>query len=58
MTIPTDYHAPKIGFISLGCPKAGSDTEKMLSQIKAEGYEIAKSLNWLLLIRAVLLIVR
>jgi ribosomal protein S12 methylthiotransferase len=43
MTIPTDYHAPKIGFISLGCPKAGSDTEKMLSQIKAEGYEIANN---------------
>ena len=43
MTISTDYYAPKIGFISLGCPKAGSDTEKMLSQIKAEGYEIASN---------------
>jgi len=32
---------PKIGFISLGCPKAGSDTEKILSQVRAEGYEIA-----------------
>ncbi len=38
-----DYRTPKIGFVSLGCPKAGSDTEKMLSKIKAEGYEIAKN---------------
>lgn len=38
-----DYRPPKIGFVSLGCPKAGSDTEKMLSKIKAEGYEIAKN---------------
>ena len=43
MTTKLDYHTPKIGFISLGCPKAGSDTEKMLSKIKAEGYEIAKN---------------
>jgi ribosomal protein S12 methylthiotransferase len=43
MTTKLDYHSPKIGFISLGCPKAGSDTEKMLSKIKAEGYEIAKN---------------
>jgi ribosomal protein S12 methylthiotransferase len=32
---------PKIGFVSLGCPKAGSDTEKVLSQVRAEGYDIA-----------------
>jgi ribosomal protein S12 methylthiotransferase len=43
MTVKIDYHIPKIGFISLGCPKASSDTEKMLSQIKAEGYEIANN---------------
>ena len=43
MTTKLDYHSPKIGFISLGCPKAGSDTEKMLSKIKAEGYEIASN---------------
>jgi len=34
---------PKIGFISLGCPKAGSDTEKILSQVRSEGYEIASN---------------
>ena len=43
MTTKLDYYSPKIGFISLGCPKAGSDTEKMLSKIKAEGYEIASN---------------
>ena len=43
MTVITDYNIPKIGFISLGCPKAGSDTEKLLSKIKAEGYEIANN---------------
>ena len=33
----------KIGFISLGCPKAGSDTEKVLSQVRSEGYDIANN---------------
>ena len=41
MTTKVDYHSPKIGFISLGCPKAGSDTEKVLSQVRSEGYDIA-----------------
>lgn len=43
MITKQNYHSPKIGFISLGCPKAGSDSEKMLSKIKAEGYEIGQS---------------
>ncbi len=43
MITKQNYHSPKIGFISLGCPKAGSDSEKMLSKIKAEGYEIAQN---------------
>jgi ribosomal protein S12 methylthiotransferase len=34
-------HAPKIGFVSLGCPKALVDSERILSQLKAEGYETA-----------------
>ena len=29
--------------MSLGCPKAGSDTEKILSRVKAEGYEISSN---------------
>lgn len=32
--------SPKIGFVSLGCPKALVDSERILTQLKAEGYEI------------------
>ena len=32
---------PKIGFISLGCPKALVDSERILSKLRSEGYEIA-----------------
>jgi ribosomal protein S12 methylthiotransferase len=35
--------APKVGFVSLGCPKAGSDAERILTQLRAEGYEISGS---------------
>ncbi|MCX7626974.1 MAG: 30S ribosomal protein S12 methylthiotransferase RimO [Methylophilaceae bacterium] len=34
---------PKIGFVSLGCPKASSDAERILTQLRAEGYEISGS---------------
>lgn len=34
---------PKVGFVSLGCPKAGSDSERILTQLRAEGYEISSS---------------
>ena len=34
---------PKVGFVSLGCPKAGSDAERILTQLLAEGYEISRS---------------
>ena len=30
---------PRIGFVSLGCPKALIDSERILSQLKAEGYQ-------------------
>lgn len=36
-------NAPKIGFISLGCPKAGSDTGRLITKIRSEGYEISSS---------------
>jgi len=32
--------SPKVGFISLGCPKALVDSERILTQLKTEGYEI------------------
>ena len=31
----------KVGFVSLGCPKALVDSERILTQIRAEGYEVA-----------------
>ena len=31
--------APKIGFVSLGCPKALTDSELILTQLRAEGYD-------------------
>ncbi|MFW5431282.1 MAG: 30S ribosomal protein S12 methylthiotransferase RimO [Methylophilaceae bacterium] len=34
---------PKVGFVSLGCPKAGSDSERILTQLRAEGYEISNN---------------
>ena len=33
--------APKIGFVSLGCPKALVDSERILTHLRAEGYEVA-----------------
>jgi ribosomal protein S12 methylthiotransferase len=36
-------HIPQVGFVSLGCPKASSDAERILSQLRAEGYEISGS---------------
>src|SRR3954466_4074224 len=34
---------PKVGFVSLGCPKALVDSERILTQLKVEGYEIVPS---------------
>ena len=35
--------APKVGFVSLGCPKALVDSEHILTRLRAEGYEISPS---------------
>jgi len=35
--------APKVGFVSLGCPKALVDSEQILTQLRAEGYQTASS---------------
>ena len=37
----TQPAAPKIGVVSLGCPKALVDSERILTRLRAEGYEIA-----------------
>ena len=39
----SSQRAPKVGFVSLGCPKALVDSERILTQLRAEGYEVAPS---------------
>ena len=34
---------PKVGFVSLGCPKALVDSERILTRLRAEGYEVVPS---------------
>ena len=34
---------PKVGFVSLGCPKALVDSERILTQLKVEGYDLVPS---------------
>jgi len=36
----TNSGAPRVGIVSLGCPKATVDTERILTRLAAEGYEI------------------
>jgi len=35
-----DTKQPKVGFVSLGCPKALVDSERILTQLKTEGYDL------------------
>lgn len=37
----TSKKSPTVGFISLGCPKALVDSERILTQLRLEGYEIS-----------------
>ena len=40
--MPSAKHSPpKVGFVSLGCPKALVDSEQILTQLRAEGYDIS-----------------
>jgi ribosomal protein S12 methylthiotransferase len=36
----TAREAPRVGFVSLGCPKATVDSEQVITQLRAEGYAI------------------
>jgi len=38
---PMSNSSPKVGFVSLGCPKALVDAERILTQLRAEGYAIS-----------------
>jgi len=40
---PPTGKAPTVGFVSLGCPKALTDSELILTQLRAEGYETSKT---------------
>lgn len=37
--------SPRVGFVSLGCPKALVDSERILTQLRAEGYAISPTYN-------------
>ena len=36
-----EHRAPAVGFVSLGCPKALVDSERLITELKLRGYEIA-----------------
>ena len=42
---PDTTAAPKVGFVSLGCPKALTDSELILTQLSAEGYQTSKTFD-------------
>ncbi|MEN9711908.1 MAG: ribosomal protein methylthiotransferase RimO [Pseudomonadota bacterium] len=41
----TEIKTPKVGFVSLGCPKALTDSELILTQLSAEGYQTSKTFD-------------
>lgn len=41
MTKATTLNAPRVGVVSLGCPKALVDSERIITRLRAEGYQIA-----------------
>ena len=43
MTATAPLSTPKVGFVSLGCPKALTDSELILTQLSAEGYQTSKT---------------
>ncbi len=42
MSHETKPAAPRISFVSLGCPKALVDSERIITRLRAEGYELAR----------------
>ena len=43
ISAPASLSAPKISFVSLGCPKALVDSERIITRLRAEGYELART---------------
>jgi ribosomal protein S12 methylthiotransferase len=42
MSVPSS-HAPRISFVSLGCPKALVDSERIITSLRSEGYELTRT---------------
>ena len=42
-TPPASADQPRISFVSLGCPKALVDSERIITRLRAEGYELSRS---------------
>jgi ribosomal protein S12 methylthiotransferase len=40
---PATAYAPKVSFVSLGCPKALVDSERIITRLRAEGYALSKT---------------
>ncbi len=38
-----DPRAPRVGFVSLGCPKALVDSERIMTKLRADGYDMSAS---------------
>ncbi|MBP5107818.1 30S ribosomal protein S12 methylthiotransferase RimO, partial [Pseudomonas protegens] len=43
MSTPSAPANPKVGFVSLGCPKALVDSERILTQLRMEGYDVVST---------------
>ena len=41
MTVKTLPTQPKVGMVSLGCPKALVDSERILTKLRADGYGLS-----------------
>jgi ribosomal protein S12 methylthiotransferase len=41
-TVADTSAAPKVSFVSLGCPKALVDSERIITSLRAEGYELTR----------------
>jgi ribosomal protein S12 methylthiotransferase len=45
MSSSSSEQLPRVGFVSLGCPKATVDSEQILTRLSKEGYEILESIE-------------
>src|SRR5438128_1256860 len=43
MSAQNPVRNPKVGFVSLGCPKALVDSERILTQLRVEGYDLVQT---------------